>query len=198
MRRRRKICIERDGCNRMTELNRSQSILAFGSLCVSFLRSRGGWIALAFIVSVIAKYLQSDRLDGLDGMLVVGVIGAWPFLEWFFHRFLMHEWTFLPLHLTHHRHHLAPTTDNGLPDSWIVLLYFVGVSVCFFLDLSRLQAINVSVLGMLMLYEFVHFSCHCNYKPMTWWGWAIRVNHLQHHRLDERSRYAMLFPIVKQ
>ncbi len=178
--------------------NRIQTTLPFWSLCVSFLRSRGGWVVLAFIVSAIAKFMQSDRLDGIDAMLVIGFVGAWPLFEWFFHRFLMHEWTFLPLHHTHHRHHLAPTTDNGLPDSWIVFLYFFGVSICFLFGLTRLQTINASILGMLVLYEFVHFSCHCNYKPLTWWGWAIRINHLQHHRLDARSRYSMLFPILKQ
>ncbi len=43
---------------------------------------------------------------------------------------------------------------------------------------------------------FVHFSCHCNYRPMTSWGWAVRTNHLKHHNLTTPDSYSMLFPII--
>jgi hypothetical protein len=154
----------------------------------------GGWITLSAILAFALRYSMAT-LGILDLVIAVTLISLWPLLEWIFHRFLMHEWTFLPLHFTHDRHHSIPTAATGLPDTWIVAMYFVNTTVFWWFGLTYLSTLNCAVLLMLVIYEFVHFSCHCNYKPKTSWGWLVRINHLQHHKLDETKGYSMLFPI---
>ncbi|MDZ4851217.1 MAG: sterol desaturase family protein [Pirellulaceae bacterium] len=165
----------------------------FPHLLIAFGKSRGGWIALSTVFALVLR-CSLNRVDFIDFALAVMLVASWPLLEWIFHRFLMHEWTALPFHLTHDRHHRIPTAATGLPDTWIVVLYFFDTVLIWWIGLSYISTLNVAILFMLTAYEFVHFACHCNYKPMTAWGWKIRINHLQHHRLDESQGYSMLFP----
>jgi len=170
--------------------------MSLPQLILSFMLSPGGWITLSVILSVGLR-LSLAPVGLIDIVLFVAIVAAWPLLEWFFHRFLLHEWTVLPFHFTHDRHHKTPTSATGLPDAWIITFYFINSMVFWYFGMRWVSTLNVAVLTMLTVYEFVHFSCHCNYKPVTKWGWAIRVNHLQHHRFDESKFYSMLFPITK-
>lgn len=168
--------------------------LSFSQLLMTFMATRGGWIVLSCLWACALR-LTISEFNRLDPLLFVSVILAWPALEWGFHRYLLHEWTLLPFHRTHDRHHRNPTPDTGLPDTWIVIGYFVLASIMWAGGLRYLLTASVAVLAMLAIYEFVHFSCHCSYRPLTSWGWAIRINHLQHHKLDETKQYSMLFPL---
>jgi hypothetical protein len=167
--------------------------LTFSRLILAFTTTRGGWIALSFVWAAILRSTILKFSD-VDLLLIVSIVIAWPFLEWVFHRYLMHEWTLLPIHGTHAYHHRHPTSETGLPDRWIVASYFIVASVLWGFGWRYLLTVAVAILAMLLVYEFVHFSCHCNYKPLTSWGWAVRINHLQHHNLDESKQYSMLFP----
>lgn len=169
----------------------------FRALLKQFIESRGGWVLYAAIVSIIVR-LVSWPLVWLDAIWAVCIVASWPWLEWFAHRFLMHEWRFTGFRFTHDRHHANPTTDTGLPDRWIIAMYWINTFVFPWFDMPRLYTIHTVVLCMLTLYEFSHFSCHCNYQPRTWWGWAVRINHLQHHKLESRDRYALLFPFFRK
>jgi len=162
-----------------------------------FTRSPGGWITLSVFVATALR-LTLGPMTLIDAILFLVVLLLWPVLEWFFHRFLLHEWTILPFHFTHDRHHETPTPATGLPDAWLISFYFVESFLLWAFNFPLLSSINVGVLTMLAIYEFVHFSCHSNYKPHTTWGWAVRVNHLQHHRFDESRFYSLLFPINRQ
>lgn len=165
------------------------------NLFLEFGKTQGGWIATSTVLAfVLRSSLQSPNT--IDLLLAFLVVSSWPLMEWIFHRFLMHEWTFLPFHFTHDRHHVTPTAATGLPDAWIVAMYFANTIAFWWFGLAYLSTLNAAILVMLVIYEFVHFSCHCNYKPITSWGWAVRVNHLQHHKLDETKGYSMLFPIA--
>ena len=167
--------------------------LSFWQLVFSFAATRGGWIVVSFVWALALRFTLF-KINGIDILLILLIVSAWPILEWFFHRFLMHEWTLLPFHQTHDRHHRFPSPETGLPDTWIVVTYFILPLMMWSFGLRYLLTLGVTVLAMLVVYEFVHFSCHCNYTPLSRWGWAVRVNHLQHHKLDETTNYAMLFP----
>jgi len=171
--------------------------LSLLQVILAFVRSPGGWITLSVIVATGLR-LTLSPLALIDAILFLVVFLLWPFLEWFFHRFLLHEWTILPFHFTHDRHHETPTAATGLPDAWLISFYFAESILLWAFNLPLVMSFNVSVLTMLAIYEFVHFSCHSNYKPLTKWGWAVRVNHLQHHRFDESKFYSLLFPINRQ
>lgn len=101
---------------------------------------------------------------------------------------------FSEFHRTHTRHHDHPTPHNGLPDLWVFGLYFAITIGLWWFGLAYLMTIDVAVMGMLLAYEFVHFSTHTRYKPMTRWGRRIRANHLAHHYADESQGFSMLFP----
>ena len=159
-----------------------------------FIRSRGGLVMLAVALAECLRFTM-DKRGLIDALLILVVVAGWPVYEWLFHRYLLHEWTFLDFHRTHTRHHDNPTADNGLPDTYVIIAYFVVTITLWFFSLDLLMTINEAVLAMLTLYEFVHFSTHLNYRPMTRYGWRVRTNHLKHHNLDEHSRFSMLFPL---
>jgi len=165
------------------------------SLIVLFVRSRGGLIWLAALVAVLLRFLLWPV--GTRDLIIAGsIVLAWPTLEYVFHRWVFHEWSWTPFRKTHDRHHDEPTTETGLPDLWVIGVYFLN-SLLFALTTPGLYTAHATVLVMLSAYEFIHFSCHCNYTPKTHWGWSVRTNHLQHHRIEHGDRYAMSLPIFR-
>jgi hypothetical protein len=165
------------------------------TLILSFLKSRGGLIVLSALVAILTR-TQLWVFGSRDLIIAASIIAAWPLLEYSAHRWFLHEWTWTPFRKSHDRHHEHPSTDTGLPEPWVIAVYFLN-SVIFAFTLPGLYTAHCSVLAMLSIYEFIHFSCHCNYTPKTWWGWSVRINHLTHHNLDRPSRYAMSLPIVR-
>ena len=165
------------------------------NIIVAFLSSRGGLIVLSAVVAVIARILLWP-FTTRDWVIAGLIVALWPTFEYVAHRWFLHEWTWTPFRKTHDRHHDEPTTETGLPDTWVIGVYFLNSVLCAFLW-PGLYTAHATVLVMLSVYEFIHFSCHCNYEPKTWWGWSVRVNHLQHHKLQSADRYAMSLPIVR-
>jgi len=165
------------------------------SLILLFLRSRGGLIVLAAVVAVVVRILLWP-FTTRDWVIAGLIVAAWPTLEYVFHRWVFHEWSWTPFRKTHDRHHDEPTTETGLPDLWVIGVYFLN-SLLFALTTPGLYTAHAAVLVMLSAYEFIHFSCHCDYDPKTHWGWSVRTNHLQHHRIEHGDRYAMSLPIFR-
>lgn len=144
-----------------------------------------GVACLYFLVTTFPNYPERC----IAGLLI-GTIGYRCF-EWFFH-YQMHNDKWSPFYHSHHHHHLHPSPETGVPRWWVFVLYSaITLVVCRF---PLFLAIWTGVFYMLCAYEWIHFLCHCNYKPKTKWGWRVRINHLTHHNLDENSRYEMLFP----
>lgn len=179
--------------------------MTFKQLVSQFTYSRGGLILGAAAFATIIRCVRFD-ITLLDLYIVASIIVLWPVFEYVAHRWLMHEWTisvlgytiniWTPFKKTHDRHHANPTPETGLPDLWVFIVYHI-IPIIFGIATPILSTISTIVLWMLLLYEFVHYSCHTNYRPNTWIGWAIRANHLGHHNRDASSQYAMLFPIFK-
>ena len=165
------------------------------SLILLFLRSRGGLIVLSAVVAVVARILLWP-FTTRDWIIAGLIVLAWPTLEYVFHRWVFHEWSWTPFRKTHDRHHDEPTTETGLPDLWVIGDYYL-LSVAFAFTTPGIYTAHATVLVMLSAYEFIHFSCHCNYTPKPWWGWSVRMNHLQHHAIKSGDRYAMSLPIVR-
>lgn len=142
-------------------------------------------LSIYFLVRTFPEYPERC----VPGLLI-GLIG-YRCLEWFFH-YQMHVDKWSPFYESHHHHHNFPTPETGVPRWWVFVLYTtITLAVCRF---PLFLAIWTGVLLMLCAYEWIHFLCHCNYKPKTKWGWKVRVNHLTHHNLDETTRYELLFP----
>jgi hypothetical protein len=168
--------------------------MTFKQLVVSFLRSIGGTITAITLCTVWFRVWCFD-FGMKDLYIVPSVVLAWIPLEYFFHRYLMHEWIFTPFRHSHDKHHDKPCTETGLPDIWVVVMYCL-ISLGLLFTTGGIYTGWATLLSMLLWYEFAHYACHTSYKSKTWWGYAILSNHLQHH-MDRPHRYALLFPIFK-
>ena len=91
----------------------------------------------------------------------------------------MHSWG--PFYHTHAKHHDEETPESGVPPWWVFVAFCVPWGAFWF-----------GVFTCLCMYEFVHFLCHCKYRPITTYGWKVRVNHLQHHKLGDRYELMIL------
>lgn len=104
----------------------------------------------------------------------------------------MHKNKSSPFHRTHHEHHLSPTPETGVPEAWVFLMYFTILTLLFIVQRPFASGVWVGVITWLMLYEWIHFLCHCQYKPLTKLGWRIRINHNLHHNHDDTKYYHLL------
>lgn len=171
-------------------------MLSLREVLKKFLTGRGLVIATVPLLSFMLRLAMPATIGWYDLLIVLLVIFNWPYLECMAHKYFMHRWPLSLFYLTHKRHHDIPVSGTGMPDWWVVLCYPLITILWFVLQMKYAMTLNFAVFTMLGLYEFVHFSCHENYRPTTTWGWKMRVNHLMHHRFDDTKRFAMLFPGV--
>jgi hypothetical protein len=167
--------------------------MTFPQLVKAFLCSRGGWIAAAVAVAFSVR-LALWPVGTRDLLIAMAVVVVWPFAEYAAHRWAMHEFRWTPFRKTHDRHHAEPTTATGLPDGWVIAFYYIN-SFLFAFTTQGLFTAHCVILAGLCVYEFVHFSCHTIYQPRTWYGFAVRANHLGHH--GGTGSYSMLFPCFR-
>jgi hypothetical protein len=167
--------------------------LSLRKVIMQFLGSRGGLIVAALGWSIGAR-LVLDYFSWIDVASFFAVVLCWPAIEWLAHKYLMHAWRHAPFYVSHRWHHWHPNAETGLPETKIIIGYYLLSAVLCALDRPILLSVWVAVLSMLVAYEFVHYSVHLNYRPKTRWGWCIRINHLQHHYHDSNARMSMLFP----
>ena len=117
---------------------------------------------------------------------------AYYFLEVSFHKG-MHLHPYSPFYAPHQYHHTHPFPETGVPRWWTFGMYILITLLIAFAFRPFLASTWLGILIMLTVYEWIHFLCHCNYRPRTKWGWKVRINHLQHHNLNPFSRYELLF-----
>lgn len=128
--------------------------------------------------------------------VVLGTI-AYRCLERYFHE-QMHVNPRSPFYTLHRLHHEDPTPETSVPEYWTFAFYFVTTIAVALAGRPIIAGIWCGVFNMIFWYEWIHFLCHCNYKPKTRYGWEIRINHLLHHNYDWDSHYEMLFPVEKR
>jgi len=122
--------------------------------------------------------------------LVLAVV-AYYFSEALTHR-QMHLSRWSPFYSSHWIHHQNPTPETGVPKDWLFMIYFLVMAGVSYLERPVVSGMALGLVLMLGTYEWVHFLCHCRYRPKTRWGWRVRINHLQHHNFPT-TRYEMLF-----
>jgi H+/Cl- antiporter ClcA len=141
-------------------------------------------IGLAIRVSFNAYWIVS----------LVGVVGGavvYMYSEALAHRRMHKSGTLF--FSSHTEHHLKKTPESGLPKPWVYLMYLaIGIVLSSF-NLPLAQGFYLGLISYLSLYEYIHFLCHCNYRPKTRLGWRIRVNHLKHHNHDETQHFELMF-----
>lgn len=166
------------------------------SCFVRFCRSRNFWM---FPIVGFAGYTATLQILIAPWLTLLGIVLgllAYRALERHFH-VQMHNSRRSPFYRSHGRHHENPTPETGCPEHWLLVVYAAVNPLLLWAQLPITTGIWFSIIFALLVYEWVHFLCHCNYRPKTKLGWKIRTNHLKHHNFDDTQFYEMLFPKTK-
>jgi hypothetical protein len=149
-------------------------------------------VAVWIVLAGVAAFKLPEHWKLMVPGYVFGVL-AYIATERTAHR-RMHEAPRSLFYASHQNHHRQRTPESGVPEYWLFAFFWSITAVFLCFNLVGLWGVWFGVATMLLLYEIVHFLCHCNYRPKTRFGWRIRVNHLKHHNYDSTQYYDMLFP----
>ena len=164
-------------------------------------------IAAALVVSLAVRVGLADWSTG--DALVLGILAAYhPLNEWLLHNFLLHLRPFTlfgrvidPVFAQKHRAHHADPTDTRLvflPTPAIFgALGLIGVLTLVLLPTWELRAMTfVSMSAIGLVYEWVHYLVHTDYKPRSrWYRWIWRTHRLHHYK-NENYWYAFTVPAI--
>lgn len=117
---------------------------------------------------------------GISLAAVVAGFFAWTFIEYAFHRWLLHDCRWLK-HL-HDEHHDSPDALFGTPP----LVGVIQIALCVFLPLSFVGPVSAAgvTAGMLagyLAYISVHWATHHLHEPRGAYTMRARRRHMLHH-----------------
>ncbi|CAJ1582723.1 sterol desaturase family protein [[Mycobacterium] wendilense] len=163
-----------------------------------FVRHPTPWmIAATLAVAAVWRGSLGDWRP-TDALVPLGLLVAFPFVEWCIHVVILH-WrprrflgvTLDPLLARKHReHHVDPRAVGLIFIPWQALLWVlpgaVVVAVAAFprIELAGTFLMSLSVFGL--VYEWMHYLIHTDYKPKSKVYKAIWRNHRQHHFKNEK------------
>ena len=138
-----------------------------------------------------------------DALVPAVMLAVFPFFEWIIHVFILH-WrprhigalTIDPLLAREHRkHHVNP---RSIPLIFIpakalvwVLPLAVAIALLAFPRLGLGLTYLVFVTVLVLVYEWIHYLIHSDYKPKSSVYKAIWRNHRQHHFKNEHYWYTV-------
>ncbi len=179
-----------------TEQGKRRSI-SLGSAFAEFIRHPSPWLLFGLTLGgVIARVVHGDwQLS--DALLPVAMVALFPVYEWLIHVFILH-WK--PRRIgrlkvdsilarDHRRHHADP---RNIPLIFIptramysIVPATVAISIFAFprLGLGLTYLVVISAAGL--IYEWVHFLVHSDYRPVTRLYRAVWNNHRLHHYKNE-------------
>jgi hypothetical protein len=178
------------------EQGRRRSI-TLGAAFAEFVRHPSPWMLSTLLVgSVITRLVHGDWRAS-DAILPAIVLAVFPVYEWIIHVFVLH-WKpkrigrvkIDPLLARKHRlHHADPRDVPLIFIPWQVVIWLVvstvAISVFAFsrLGLGLTFMVTASALGV--IYEWIHFLVHTDYRPVTGPYRAVWNNHRLHHYKNE-------------
>jgi hypothetical protein len=160
-------------------------------------------IGVTLVAALTARVIVGDyRIT--DGLVVLILIGIFPFVEWIIHVVVLH-WrprriggvtVDTLLARKHREHHVDPRDVPLIFIPWQTLLgavpTFVAVALLVFprtgLGLTFLAGVGVIGLG----YEWCHYLIHSDYKPKTRMYKAIWRHHRLHHFKNEHYWFTVV------
>jgi sterol desaturase/sphingolipid hydroxylase (fatty acid hydroxylase superfamily) len=164
-----------------------------------------------YLFGAVALALAVRLLQGAygwrDAVMIAGLIGVTPFVEWAIHVYLLHARPFTVMGRRvemlsareHRAHHEAPSVLDGVLIPLYAVLIFLAVIALVNWALSfpihvllggpRLAYATTGVLTsytILAAYEWTHFLIHTPYRARRRYYRAIWRNHRLHHFKNER------------
>jgi hypothetical protein len=171
--------------------------ISLGTAFAEFVKHPSPWMLFALAAGGLIARLAVGDWQLSDALLPVIMVAVFPVYEWLIHVFILH-WK--PRRIGHvkldsilardHRRHHADPRDVPLifiPTQamyWIVPAT-VAISVFAFprLGLGLTYLVMISTAGL--IYEWVHFLVHSDYRPVTKLYRAVWNNHRLHHYKNE-------------
>jgi len=158
-------------------------------------------LALAF-----ALRLTLGPADARDLMIVLGVLVYWPLQEWAAHRWILHA---RPRRLfgakldpgrVHRDHHARPETlATAILPLRVVLAIAPAHLLLWWLitpDLARTLSGVTAFTAATLVYEWIHYLTHTDFRARgRYFSW-IQRNHRMHHYRHERNWYSFTAPFL--
>lgn len=165
----------------------------------------GRLLVLLAAGAVVLRGVAGD-FGWTDAAIVVGILAAWPFVEWVIHVAWLHlkpvalprwrigRWSlperFDPYVARKHRaHHRDPWKLDHVMIPLHTYLYSIPLNLTLWLSVfdapQALSALTtITLLGL--HYEVVHLMAHCRYKPRSRYYQRLWRNHRLHHCKSEK------------
>lgn len=161
-----------------------------------FLRNGSPWLLL--VASAASVVLLCAHGRWVQGQLVVvaAVLAAQPFTEWLIHVYVLHARpmriagrTFDLYQARKHRAHHADPRDLAIlfiPLRGHLSIALLAAGLCALLPTWSMRlALLASIAVQTLVYEWVHFLIHTDYKPKTRAYRRLYVGHRLHHYRNE-------------
>jgi hypothetical protein len=158
-------------------------------------------IGVLLVGAIIARAL-TPGWTRVDLYLAVGMIVAQPLVEWVVHIVLLHmkpvkvgRFTFDPLFARKHREHHADPRDTKLvflPTPVVLQLSVIAILAAVFafprLGLGLTFLVTIGTIGI--VYEWIHYLVHTDYRPKRWAYRTLWTHHRLHHYKNENYWFA--------
>ncbi len=181
--------------------------VTLGECARAFWRQPSPPYLLGAVALALGLRLAQGSWSWRDAVMVAGLIGVTPFVEWAIHVYMLHA---PPLQLLgrrvemltareHRVHHEAPAVLDGvlLPVYGVLVFlpmialvnWALSFPIALVLGGPRLAYATTGVFAsfaILASYEWTHFLIHTPYRPKRRYFRAIWRNHRLHHFKNER------------
>jgi sterol desaturase/sphingolipid hydroxylase (fatty acid hydroxylase superfamily) len=181
--------------------------VTLGDCARAFWRQPSPPYLLGAVVLALALRVVQGSWGWRDVVMVAGLIGVTPFVEWAIHVYLLHSPPFtvfgrrveMITAREHRAHHRRPGVLEGvLIPVYGVLVFLAMIAavdwamsfpIALVLGGPRLAYATTEIVtgfAILASYEWIHFLIHTPYRPKRRYFKAIWRNHRLHHFKNER------------
>jgi sterol desaturase/sphingolipid hydroxylase (fatty acid hydroxylase superfamily) len=174
------------------------------------------YVLVVVIAACVAARTRAGGPIGMqDGVALVAVLLARPFVEWGLHRIVLHgpartiAGRTVDPGASHRGHHQEPDdvagallgTPYAIADSLAIVAATAAVGAGFVpftgtYPFAGVMAAAAAAGAGLLWYEWAHLLFHTGYRPRTSWFRRLRTNHRRHHYRDERRWLGVTSMIV--
>lgn len=159
------------------------------------------WLLTAAALGFWGAKLYVGDWRWLQLVFAVGLLAAWPIVEWVVHHYVLHAQSLRlfgrtldvqsPAHILHHRYPWNARYTLGPTSSLVV--FCIGVPLLWHLIFPVRGALLATAMTITLVlnYEWIHFLIHTSYRPRTWLYRRLWVNHRLHHFKNEGYWYGV-------
>ena len=158
------------------------------------------WGPVAAILAAAFAVLERDRALFLPAYVAIGFF-LWTFLEYHFHRFVLHivPWGRLRRYVSarHLLHHRNATNHPGIVLLWVSALNgsMLALTLALAFGPAAAAALMAGVITGYLGYEIIHLLSHVEGTALPPLLDRLRTHHLAHHRQSARSNFAITVPL---